>query len=107
MEHEGEEADILEDLGPADVRVLLQAEEELSQVVFVVPMFRGNKVNVKIFVSKMYIIDTFQGFNALQCFVKESVSSASNGRECFPPQKPPLTIFSCQRLGELNAPLSL
>ena len=40
-EHVGEEADILEDLGPADVRVLLQAEEELSQVTFVLSMFRS------------------------------------------------------------------
>ena len=29
------ERDILEDLGPADVRVLLQAEEELGQVGFI------------------------------------------------------------------------
>ena len=51
LEHVGEEGDILEDLAPADVRVLLQAEEELSQVPFLVPMFRGNKVNVTMFLS--------------------------------------------------------
>ena len=58
-EHVGEEADILEDLGPADVRVLLQAEEELSQVPFLVPMFRS------FCHQDIHIIDTFRGFNVL------------------------------------------
>ena len=59
LEHVGEEGDILEDLAPADVRVLLQAEEELSQVPFLVPMFRN------FCHQDIHIIDTFRGFNVL------------------------------------------
>ena len=55
--HVGDEGDILEDLGPADVRVLLQAEEELGQVLLMSQCFTpardmiANKADVPMFYS--------------------------------------------------------
>ena len=90
----------MENLGPVDVRVLLQAEEELSQVTFALTMFISLclhnmalfKVNVTMFSPNI---------------IATSLSSVNSGREFFPPQKPLFTIFSCQRLGELNVSLFL
>ena len=77
MEHIG---DILEVLDRADVRVLLQAEEELSQVQFLVPMFRGKQVNV--FVSKMYLYHSH--FSRFQCFVKRKCFQCQQWERVFP-----------------------
>ena len=96
--YKGDEADILEDLGPADVRVLLQAEEELGQVPMMSQCFTperdiiANKADLTMFYTRLKV--------NLPNIIAISLFSASNGRECFPNQTPHLTIFSCQRLGE-------
>ena len=95
----------MEDLGPADMRVLLQAEEELGQVLLMSQCFTpardiiGNKADVTMFYTRLNL--------NLPNVIATSSSSASNGRECFPNPTPHLTIFSCQRLGELKEPASI
>ena len=85
----------MEDLSPADVRVLLQAEEELSQVPLMSKLFSTNNVDLRICKSKF-----------MPNMIPTSLSSVNSGRESFPPPTPLLTIFYCQILGELKTPLS-
>ena len=60
--HVGDEADILKDLGPADVKVLLQAEEELGQVPLMSQCFTSarniisNKADVTICYTRLNLI---------------------------------------------------